>query len=317
MQNYLVNMGQMSSGIYRAYVIKRGDYRCFIPGLMNKNILNDSGQLDLDIYDKIKETLPRALFNSEAIKNLVDEDKAISCLVVFENGNNNNPRVMGFFGNSVKSVGGNFTNINNDFSNISEDTSFGLTGININGVNIRKNIMFNDSRTNSHQYLVIHTSVGPGATAQSIANSVKNQGLSVHGVIDDNGVLQTAEWTTRCAHCGNGNNVSIGFEQTESKHIKWNNKTWVPSWNSAYDAEVRSYHDKLYNNAVNLFASLAKEYNIPADNCISHKEIAGIYGGSDHTDPESLWNVFRDVFNDNKWTMNGFRNNIRGVMNKL
>lgn len=100
----LINNGLMTSGIARAYVIKREDARIFIPGMMNENIM-PGGVLDEANYSKLKETLPKALFNSIALKNVVSSDPT-PCWVVFENGDINRPIVMGFFGKGVKSVGG-------------------------------------------------------------------------------------------------------------------------------------------------------------------------------------------------------------------
>ena len=322
--NYLMNQDFMSGGVYRAFIIKRSDSRVFIPGLCDKNILDSNGDISNEEFEKIKKMLPLALYNSPEIEKLLD-DKPTPCFVAFENGNMKRPIVIGYFGKGVKSVpgsGGSGTSSGSSSGGTSSgnsnyDPTLGLVNYTINNVSIRKNIMFTSSNKNSCQYLVIHTSCGPGASAQSIADSVKNQGLSIHGVIDDSGVLQTADWTTKCAHCGNGNGVSIGFEQTEHSAIKWNQKTWVPSWSSSSNEAVKSYHDKLYNNAVALFASLSKQFDIPIENCISHNEIAKKFGGSDHSDPESLWNVFRDKFKDDKWTMTGFRNNIREVRNNL
>ena len=101
--NYLLNQSLMFSGIYRAYVIKRNDYRVYIPGLMNDNVLNDDESLNETKYNQIKETLPTVLFNSNALKNLLD-DKPTSCWVMFENGDSKSPIVMGYLGKGVKSV---------------------------------------------------------------------------------------------------------------------------------------------------------------------------------------------------------------------
>lgn len=200
--------------------------------------------------------------------------------------------------------------------------SYGSGGVGATGeydanVNIRRNIMFSGNGKNSLQYIVLHTSCGPGATAQGIADAVKNQGLSVHGVIDDEGVLQTAEWDVKCAHCGNGNSVSIGLEQTEHKAIHWNSNATTATWSDSDNAAIKAYHDKLYANAVALFAYLGKKYNIPSSNMISHKEIAQKFGGSDHADPEELWDLFRSRFGDSKWTMDAFRANVKKAMDSM
>ena len=106
MNNYMLNQDLMYSGIYRAYVIKRNDYRVYLPGLMNNNnVLNFDGSLNETDYDKTQQILPKALFNSIALQNLVDNEP-IPCWVVFENGNMQRPIVMGYLGKGVKSVGG-------------------------------------------------------------------------------------------------------------------------------------------------------------------------------------------------------------------
>jgi N-acetylmuramoyl-L-alanine amidase len=102
----LINNNLMSSGIVRAYVIKYSDNRVFIPGMLNINILNDDGTLDLDNYDKIKDILPKALFASTALLNICDSSQPVPCWVVFENGDINRPIVMGFLGKGIKSVPG-------------------------------------------------------------------------------------------------------------------------------------------------------------------------------------------------------------------
>lgn len=100
MNSKLINNGLMTSGIVRAYVIKRDDTRVFIPGMMNENLLQDMSN-----YDTIKEILPKALFNSLALKNITTSDPT-PCWVVFENGDINRPIVMGFLGKGIKSVSG-------------------------------------------------------------------------------------------------------------------------------------------------------------------------------------------------------------------
>lgn len=199
---------------------------------------------------------------------------------------------------------------------ISGDATGELDGDFDDNVNVRKNIIFHPSGKNTMKHIVLHTSCAPGLSAERIARVVQNQGLSVHGVIDDVGVMQTAEFDALCRHCGNGNQYSFGFEQTEHKAIKWNKNATKCTWDDKDQSAIKSYHDKLYANAVALFASLCKKYHISPNDILSHKEIAKKYGGSDHGDPEELWDVFRTKFGDNKWTMNAFRNNVRKAMNK-
>ena len=99
----LINNGLQTSGITRAYVIKRDDIRIYIPGMMNENIM-PGGVLDESIYSMIKDTLPIPLFNSKALESLLDNNPT-PCWVVFEIGDNNRPMVMGYLGKGVKSVG--------------------------------------------------------------------------------------------------------------------------------------------------------------------------------------------------------------------
>lgn len=176
-----------------------------------------------------------------------------------------------------------------------------------NNANITRNIMFQSKGSNSMEYLVLHTSCAPGVSAQRIAEIVGDQGLSIHGVISNTGVLQTAEWESKCWHCGSGNSRSIGFEQCESGKIKWNSNATVPSWSDSDNDVIKEYHDAMYNQAVAVFAFLSNKYNIPSSKVVSHKEIAEIFGGSDHADPEELWIHFVKRWGDNKYTMDAFR----------
>lgn len=118
--NYLINQDFMSGGVYRAFIIKRSDSRVFIPGLCDKNILDASGNISNEEFERIKNILPLALYNSPEIEKLLD-DKPTPCFVAFENGNMKRPIVMAYFGKGVKSVPG---------SGGSESGSGGTTGNN-------------------------------------------------------------------------------------------------------------------------------------------------------------------------------------------
>lgn len=183
-------------------------------------------------------------------------------------------------------------------------------------VNIKRDIMFHPSGKNSMKHLVIHTSCVPGASAENIAKAVKNRGLSVQGVIADWGVLQTAEWDSFCHHAGNVNKLACGFEQCEAREIKWNGNATVPRWNDGDANTIRNFHDKMYNNAVGIFAMLCNQYNIKPEDCISHLEAGKKYGGTDHADPEELWKHFEKRFGDSKWNMNAFRGNIKNALSR-
>ena len=184
-------------------------------------------------------------------------------------------------------------------------------------VTIDKNIMFSGHGSNTMEYIVLHTSCAPGSSCENICKFVKSKGCGVHGCIDDKRVLQTGNYKDLLYHCGGGNKYSFGFEQTESKYIKWNSNATVPSWDSSHNKDVKEYHDKVYANAVALFAYLGKKYNIDPSHMISHKEVSKKWGGTDHADPEELWDHFKTRFNDNKWTMDSFRANVRKAMDSM
>lgn len=130
MNKYLINNGLMTPGIYRAFVIKRVDSRVYIPGLMIENVLTEDGLLDETLYNKVKESLPKALYNSKALENIVGSNPE-PCWVIFENGDSNRPIVMGFFGKGVKSVtsGGITTGSYYTNNNTNNTTSINITGM--------------------------------------------------------------------------------------------------------------------------------------------------------------------------------------------
>ena len=131
--NYLMNQDFMSGGVYRAFIIKRSDSRVFIPGLCDKNILDSNGDISNEEFEKVKKTLPLALYNSPEIEKLLD-DKPTPCFVAFENGNMKRPIVIGYFGKGVKSVPGStgFSNSNGNASN-TQDTPTKIYKVNTAG----------------------------------------------------------------------------------------------------------------------------------------------------------------------------------------
>ena len=145
---YLINQDLMTSGVYRGYVIKRDDSRAYIPGISDKNILDDNGDISNEDYQKIKKSLPLVLYNSSEIEKLVD-DKPTPCIIAFEDGNMKRPIVMAFFGKGVKSVpgsgGGGASSA--DGSNGSSDGSFSTASGN-GVINIQGPV--NDSRTTKY-----------------------------------------------------------------------------------------------------------------------------------------------------------------------
>ena len=306
--NYLQSSSNNYDGSYRAILLYDGiEARIFIPGMYCSQI-NES---DLE---GMKKCFPIAIFASVQMREtaLIGQSP---CYVVFENGDLQRPIVTGYFGKGIRSIGGsvNSNGSSNSATFISGNFSNNFVPSNISGV--YTNIVFGDEHgTNTCEYLVLHTVAGPGATVSGIISTLQNKKLGIHGIIAPDGVYQTANWNSLQYHCGNGNKYSIGFEQLESPHIKWKSGWNGVTWDSTKDKEVKEFHDKVYNNAVNIFAQLAKYYNIPKNKIISHKEIASKFGGSDHSDPESLWQSFQAAWKDNKWTMDGFRDNVYKTM---
>ena len=311
----LINNSVGNGGIYRAIAFRgTEDTRVYIPGLHNQDIFGEDGTVSMEKYEPIKHMFPEIQWASIQMGELSGTGP-LSCWVSFENGDIKRPILLGYLGNTLMNAAG---------GGVSGSSSGGGSS-----VPITKNIMFENSRQNTTEYLVLHTSCCPGWSSQRICDLVKSKGASVHGCIGPNGVLQTAEWTTRCGHCGcAANGLSIGVEMEEHEKIKWNTTTWVPTWDEADAEAIKSFHDSMYNMAVNLYAMLAKQFNIPKENIISHKEanMGWTTGGKSypgwpakepHSDPEELWDVFVEKFGDNKYTMESFRNNVESAKSRV
>lgn len=136
--------------------------------------------------------------------------------------------------------------------------------------------------------LVLH-SLG---VAQPNANVLIGQwntataGVSVHAFIMDNQVIQTLPWDYKAWHVGSGskgsyNNNAIGVEICEPSGHKYNGGTMVN-----YDVKKNAtYFEKVYNNAVELFAMLCKEYGLdPKKDIVCHCEVYKLGYGSNHAD---------------------------------
>lgn len=298
---YLMNSDTSTSGLYRAILTYDGvDAKVYIPSLSHPNQATS------------KDALFKAIFSSFEMKKtaLIGQSP---CWITFENGNSRRAIIVGYFGNGIRSIaGGGSDSENNDMGDFDNPNNF--TPGDISGTT--KNIVFNGHGTITPTYLVLHTIAGPNESASAIVNVLANKNLGIHGIISNTGVIQTAEWNSKQYHAGNGaNSVSIGLEMLECENIKWNQTTWIPSWTD--DTRVKNYHDSVYNNAVNIYAALANMFNIPTENIISHKEAHSKLGATNHGDPESLWNEFNKKWQDSKWTMNGFRDNVDKVRKML
>lgn len=140
----------------------------------------------------------------------------------------------------------------------------------------------------------------------------------VHGFIDanDGTVYQTLPWDMRAWHCGrSGNNTHIGVEMCEPKGIRY----WRGS--SQFEVvgdvdEVKTTVTRTYKSAVELFAMLAKKFDLDPLKpgvILSHHEghLAGI--ASNHGDPEHLWGKSTLKL---PYTMDMFRHDVKLSMTK-
>lgn len=110
------------------------------------------------------------------------------------------------------------------------------------------------------------------------------------------GVYQTLPWEYRAWGVGKGKNGSfndcaIQLEICEDDH------------------NDEGYCLEAYAAAVGLCAGLCKQYRIPADGIVSHREAHDLGYGSNHGDPESWWGSFG-------LTMDGFRAAVQAKLDQ-
>jgi len=149
-------------------------------------------------------------------------------------------------------------------------------------------------------------------------NSASYDIACVHAFIDGNDgtVYQTLPWNYRGWHCGkgkkgSGNNTHIGVEMCEPACIKYKGGS---TFTCSDKKEARTVVKRTYEAAVELFAMLCEEHNLDplADGVIlSHKEGHARGIASNHGDPEHLWKQL-----GMKYTMNGFRKDVKTLMEK-
>lgn len=133
-----------------------------------------------------------------------------------------------------------------------------------------------------------------------------------HAIVDGNtgDVYQTLPWNHRGWHGGGtSNNTHIGVEMCEPGCIKY---TSGAKFTCSDKATAKTVVQRTYDNAVQLFARLCKQYNLDplADGVIvSHKEghTRGI--ASNHGDPEHLWKGLGMGY-----TMDTFRKAVKAAM---
>ena len=161
--------------------------------------------------------------------------------------------------------------------------------------------------------LVLHSTAMPGYDAYAIQKNFNrpNRGASIHGCVDDQHIVQCLPWTYRAGHVGSGrygsfNNSHIGIEMCEPKGLTYNSNGSVIT---AYNPPA-GYFENIWNNAVDLFAYLCKEYSLNPlgkNVIVCHSEACALGYGSNHA----------DVMHWFKWenkTMDDFRNAVNARM---
>lgn len=144
---------------------------------------------------------------------------------------------------------------------------------------------------------VLHSIGVPQPSARSIANNFDrtDADASVHAILQADGlVVQTMPWNYRAWHVGgNANNTHTGVEMTEPDCI-WYDKNNGYKLHILDDAEAAKFSKATYAVAVELFAQLCTEngWNPLEDGVIlSHSECYKRGLGSNHGDPEHLWDA--------------------------
>lgn len=167
------------------------------------------------------------------------------------------------------------------------------------------------TRTIRPDGLVLHSTAIPGYDAYAIQQNFNrpNRGASIHAAVDDVLVVQCLPWTKRAGHVGSGtngsfNNSHIGVEMCEPLGIVYNsNASAIISYNPP-----AGYFDRIWNNAVELFAMLCMEYDLNPlgrNVIVSHAEAHALGYGDNHADPDHwlrmegrTMNDFRQAVND-------------------
>ena len=175
---------------------------------------------------------------------------------------------------------------------------------------LTKNPCYKAGKTIKVKGLMLH-SVGcsqPSAMAFIKSWNSESAKVCVHGFIDGNtgGVYQTLPWDMRARHSGgSANTTHIGVEMCEPASLKY-------ITNFSFECDdlegAREQVSRVYNAAVELFAYLSDKYSLDplGENVIiSHSEAYYRGLGSDHFDPEHLWNGL-----GMSYTMDGFRKDV-------
>ena len=180
---------------------------------------------------------------------------------------------------------------------------------------ITNNDNYKSKKTITVKGLMLHSVGCPQPDPNVFINNFNKGGVEkgVHAFLGADGtVLQTLPWEHRAWHCGSGkngsgNNTHIGVEMTEPATIKY---TGGSSFTDNDPAKSKAFVEAIYKVAVELFAFLAKKYNLDplADGVIiSHSEGCKRGIASNHGDVEHLWRVYG-------LTMDKFRQDVKAAL---
>jgi len=166
---------------------------------------------------------------------------------------------------------------------------------------VQKFMTLNDCYTKNQRlvsvdYLIVHSTATPGIMAEAWYSRWNKTGVAkcVHAFVDDKVVMQYLPWLWRAWQIGTswGNSHSIGCEMCEDK-----------LWEESYFLKAKM-------NMVELYAMLAKTYNVPVNKIVGHYEAHTLGIGSNHGDPRHWWSKFG-------YTMDDFRNEVKEAMNTM
>ena len=132
----------------------------------------------------------------------------------------------------------------------------------------RTDIVASGHGYNDAQYLVIHETANPGASAYNhTLYWASNPSYAVHYVMELDGsvVYHTMSDDRKAWHVGNGNYQTVGIELAH--------------------AISQEQFDNQWNEAVKWAGDYLKSRGWGIDRLLSHDECRQIWGGTDHTDP--------------------------------
>lgn len=173
---------------------------------------------------------------------------------------------------------------------------------------LTKNRCYTDPVKIHVKKLVLHS---PGVAQPKAAGMIKAMNTpaatkSVHAFIQADGVIQTLPWDYHAWHVGMGskgsyNSCAIGVEVCEPAGHTYKGGTMI-GYNTARN---KTYFEKVYNNAVELFAKLCYVYELnPLKDIVCHSEAHALGYASNHSDVMH-W------FQKHGKTMDDFRKDVK------